>query len=123
MARRVWPAGQRLGGFKDASPRPLPVGRAGSAAEWRLGVDFGWSASERRREERGHGRPARSPPEVTVYAAAALAAAIRPVSGLVRGRMSGSIRLHAPAIEAWASATRVAPPCAAVMAARAIMAR
>jgi hypothetical protein len=62
MARRVWPAGQRLGGFKDASPRPLPVGRAGSAAEWRLGVDFCRSASEQQRHWNGRTRPARVPP-------------------------------------------------------------
>ena len=59
MARRVWPAGQRLGGFKDASPRPLPVGRAGSAAEWRLGVVSRPSAFGRKPQEHGHGHSVR----------------------------------------------------------------
>ena len=46
---------------------------------------------------------------VTLYGAAAITAAVRPVTGLLRGRMPEWIRSQAPAMEAYASATRSAP--------------
>ena len=46
---------------------------------------------------------------VTLYGAAAFTAAVRPVTGLLSGRVPEWIRSQAPAMEACASATRSVP--------------